>query len=160
MSNLAQTDRDVPLTFTVSAGALTATHGKMAVTQAAAVSTGSRGSVIGDAHFALVKADSTRRPPRYLDVLTRATGADAANVDALMWVEFWHEDSAQWIAAEPFRVCGRTVIAAAAAADPAEYISEIHSVDVPRGAIHGRFYITGFAVSQGIDITADADNDD
>ena len=160
MSNIKRTDRDVPLTYVVSAGVLTAVHGKMAISQAAAVGTDSRGSAVGDAHFPLVASGSTQRPARYIDVLSKATGTDAGAADAKMWVEFWHEDAAQWVAAEPFRVCGRTVIAAAAAADPPEYISEIHTVDVPRGAIHGRFYITGLAVNQGFDLTADADNDD
>jgi hypothetical protein len=157
VSTRKTTERQVlPLTLEASAGVLTATHGKLAVTKAteATLYTNIRGSVAADAHFPLIRSGGTEKPCRYIDVKYRATGTSAATVSTQVIVEFW--DGYAWHCAEPFPAYGSTALLAATNFS----VGEIRTIKVPRRAIAGRFYIPSLAANQGLDLVVDADNDD
>lgn len=167
MSNIKRTERCAPLTYTVAAGVWTAIHGKAAIAKAdeATLGTNARGTsapiataAAAGAHFHLVAFGGTKRPPRYLDVLAKATGTDAANVNTPLIVELYDTNAEVWYRAERCPAQGATV--AAADSDGAWSKGERWTVKVGRGDIAGRFYIPSLATNQGLDITVNADNDD
>lgn len=167
MSNIQRTERAAPLTYTAAAGVWTTTHGKAEVTKAteATLGTNARGAIAPaaapaatGAHFHLVTFGATRRPPRYLDVLAKATGSAAADLDTPIIVELYDANAAVWYRAERCPAQGATV--AAADTDGAWSKGERWTVKVGRADIAGRFYIPSLATNQGLDIVVNADNDD
>jgi len=152
MSNIARITRTRPITrevaFTGGLYQLTATRGKMAISQASKTDLGveAPGAVVGDHHFLLAATDDAA-PVRYLALGVVPTGTDAGNVNARLVVEQWHPDAEQWLASPELDIIGAT-----RRFNYGGIKSGIFHVPVHDGCTHGRIYISGLVGNQGVDV--------
>jgi hypothetical protein len=154
MSNIQGTIRRKPIT---SATVLGTTPGAFPIVHGTYLGdSGDPGVDATDAHFKLVKTDSDNMPPRYIQLLYNTTGTDKANVASRLVVEFWDPIVEQWHQSAPMSVAGSAALDAAGNTTIGEFLS----VEVPRGATLGRFWVpVDLSANQGLSVTAYALNE-